>query len=349
MYLLRLIALLLFFFLLLPQTVFAVAEYIGSNKCSECHMDLYTNWLASGHHLQLRKAEKAQQTNLALPKGYSWDDISYVIGGIKTKAYFVDQNGYIITSAKDGSKDKTQYNLGDDSWSYYFPGEKKPYDCGFCHTTGYNSNGNQGGLEGIVGTWYEDGVGCEVCHGPGSEHIKDPVKRSIIRTRSEALCEKCHQRGGINHRPLRDLGLVRHHEQINELKAGPHKGLTCLNCHNPHQRASLTKYNCIICHSRASIDYEKSVHGKADIKCIECHMAKVPKSAISRASYIGKVRKHLFKINTTAEVSMFMTIEEEGKKSTFTKGFITVEFACLSCHGSQDKTWASKHAKGFHK
>ena len=70
---------------------------------------------------------------------------------------------------------------------------------------------------------------------------------------------------------------------------------------------------------------------------------------IERASYIGDVRKHLFKINTDPEAEMFTVIEEKSYKSIFAKGFVTVEFACLSCHGSRDKAWAAKHAVGFHK
>ena len=105
--------------IVLPRTAFAVAEYVGSKKCSECHLALYSDWSASGHHLQLRKAEDAQHASLSLPLGYSWDDLSYVIGGVKTKTQFVDLNGYIITSAKDGSKAKTQYHLEDGSWSFY--------------------------------------------------------------------------------------------------------------------------------------------------------------------------------------------------------------------------------------
>ena len=150
--------------MVLPQASFAVAEYVGSEKCSECHLALYSDWSATGHHLQLRKAEDAQHASLPLPQGYTWDDVSYVIGGVNKKARFVDRNGYLITSAKNGSKAKTQYNLENDSWSDYLPGEKKPYDCAFCHTTGYSLEGHQNGLLGIVGTWEEDGIGCEACH-----------------------------------------------------------------------------------------------------------------------------------------------------------------------------------------
>lgn len=77
-------------------------------------------------------------------------------------------------------------------------------------------------------------------------------------------------------------------------------------------------------------------------------MARLPRPAIARASYVGKVRTHLFKISIDPDVNMFKEIKEKGLKSTFTKGFITVEFACLSCHKSQDKAWSIEHAKGFH-
>ena len=37
-------------------------------------------------------------------------------------------------------------------------GEEKPYDCGSCHTTGYNPVGHQDGLEGIEGVAPNDAV-----------------------------------------------------------------------------------------------------------------------------------------------------------------------------------------------
>jgi len=348
MVMLRLAGVLLFALLFSPQTVIAAPEYIGSEICADCHASVHADWRETGHHLQLRDADVAQKTGFELPKGYTWDDISYVIGGFKTKANFVDKAGYIVTSAKNSSKSKTMYDLKDRTWSDYFPGEKKAYDCVSCHTTGYNPEGSQGGRPGIVGTWRENGIGCEMCHGPGSEHVDTPTRKYIIKTRSEVLCAQCHQRGGIDNRPLSEIGLVRHHEQINELKSGVHKGLSCLNCHNPHRRASRTKDNCTICHSRVATRYEQGVHGQEGITCIECHMAEIPKPAIARASYIGNVRTHLFKINVDTQASMFITIEEKGRISTFTEDFLALEFVCLGCHEAQTKKWALEHAKAFH-
>jgi hypothetical protein len=133
------------------------AYYVGSDQCFNCHADQFNDWQSSGHPWKIRKAAKARYAKLPLPPGYSWDEISYVIGGATKKARFIDLEGFIITGAKDGSEAKTQYNIEDGSWSFYHKGEKKPYKCGPCHMTGYSPEGNQDGRPGLIGTWVEDG------------------------------------------------------------------------------------------------------------------------------------------------------------------------------------------------
>ncbi len=325
------------------------ADYVGSEQCFECHKDQFNDWQASGHPWKLRKADKAQYSKLPLPPGYNWSDISYVIGGANKKARYIDLNGYIITTAKDGSEAKTQYNIEDGSWSYYHKGEKKPYKCGPCHMTNYSPEGNQDGLEGMIGTWSADGISCEECHGPGEAHIRNPQTANIIIDTTAQSCGKCHQRGGMDPAPPAGGGFIKHHEQINELMAGVHKDLSCVTCHDPHKRAIHAKNNCAECHSDVAASFAKNSHGMQGTTCVECHMPKASKSAISVASYTGDVRTHIFKINTDKDADMFETVEENGKKSTFAKGFVTVEYACLSCHGSRDKAWAAENAKGFHK
>ena len=48
-----------------------------------------------------------------------------------------------------------------ENWVPYHAGEEKPYNCGTCHTTGYVPEGNQDDMPGMIGTWAEDGIGCE--------------------------------------------------------------------------------------------------------------------------------------------------------------------------------------------
>ncbi|OGQ85887.1 MAG: hypothetical protein A2512_13465 [Deltaproteobacteria bacterium RIFOXYD12_FULL_56_24] len=327
----------------------SAADYVGSEKCFSCHKDQFNDWQASGHPWKLRKMEKARYAKLPLPKGWAWEDISYVIGGANKKARFIDKQGYIITTAKDGSEAKNQYNIEDGSWAFYHKGEKKPYTCGGCHTTGYSKEGHQDGLPGMIGTWKEDGIGCEACHGPASDHVAKPGKGNLKNDLSAESCGKCHQRGGMGPQPPASGGFIKHHEQINELKAGSHKDLTCVTCHDPHKRAIHAKNNCAECHDGIAKKFAGNIHGKQGTRCVECHMPKVSKSAISRSSYEADVRTHIMKLNTDPTVSMFETVEEKGKKSTFAKGFVTLDYACLRCHASRDRKWASDKAKGFHK
>ena len=75
---------------------------------------------------------------------------------------------------------------------------------------------------------------------------------------------------------------------------------------------------------------------------------RVTKSAIKLNSYTGDVRTHIFKINTDPNADMFSVVEEKGKKSTFAKNFVTVDYVCLGCHTSRDKVWAAQYSKEIH-
>ena len=35
-------------------------------------------------------------------------------------------------------------------------------------------------------------VQCEMCHGPGSQHVTNPIAGKMIRTPSKQLCTTCH-------------------------------------------------------------------------------------------------------------------------------------------------------------
>jgi hypothetical protein len=46
---------------------------------------------------------------------------------------------------------------------------------------------------------------------------------------------------------------------------------------------------------------------------------------------------------------MFATEEKEGKKYSYAKGFVTLDYVCLGCHASRDLDWAAREAKKIHK
>ncbi len=324
------------------------AEYVGSDACFRCHPAEYNDFRVSGHPYKLSRAEDAMKRPLPLPKGYSWSDISYVIGGAYKKARYMDRKGYIITAAKDGSDLKTQYNLETGTWSYYHKGEKKPYTCGKCHTTGYKNEGHQDNLEGIKGTWAFPGVQCEACHGPGGDHVSSGDKSKIKVDTSSALCGRCHIRGAKDKIPAKG-GFIRHHEQYNELLASPHKPLNCVSCHNPHKKAPFSiKKDCSFCHRAQTAAFNGSIMQQVGVRCIDCHMPRATKSAVKKGKFEGDIRTHIFRINIDPKANMFYTETINGKKKTFAKNFVTLDFACLSCHKNRDMAWAASKAKGIH-
>ncbi len=325
--------------------------YIGSEKCRDCHMDQFNHWQASGHPYKLRVAEKVRYTGIPLPKGFTWEDIAYVIGGKNKKARFIDQKGFIITQAKDGTPAPTQYNMIDGTWSNYNAGKVKPYKCGPCHMTAYQKEGHKDGLPGMIGDWVENGIGCEECHGPGSTHAyqQEPTKETIKKDIKGESCGKCHQRSGMDIPPLAAKGFVRHHEQFNEVNVGAHSGTDCVECHDPHKRAINIRATCISCHDeKGFVNYAETTHGKSGIPCVDCHMPRATKSAVKTGRFAGDVRTHLVKIELDSDATMFEKGKLGGKEVTFAKGFVTADFACLNCHGSRDRKWAAKNGEEIH-
>jgi hypothetical protein len=270
------------------------------------------------------------------PEGYTWDDITYVIGGYGWKARFIDERGYIITGADENAT--TQYNLVNDAiglggnWVGYHAGEvDKPYDCGTCHTTGYRPEGNQDGLEGLIGTWSEPGIRCEECHGPGSNHAESPYGVAMKVDRSSESCGACHSRGDVE---VIDAsgGFIKHHEQYEGLFQSKHRALTCVTCHDPHAGVlaareagtDTVKVQCESCHFEQAAVQASTV--MANFDCIECHMPRLAKSAVGDAeAYTGDLRAHLWAIDPN-QVSQF---NQDGSAAISQVG---LDFACKSCH-----------------
>lgn len=171
-------------------------------------------------------------TNNALGAPTSYDDVTYVVGGYHWKMRWLDAEGYIVTG------NNVQYNIRNSDGTLNIPdnhiddpdvmGDYKAsemnyqYKCGNCHTTGWKRTTTEDGdvrnldrqddLPGMGGTFAEQGVQCEACHGAGSEHIAAPSKENITkiamaRTTEDFLaedmgfgkavtCAECHTRDG---------------------------------------------------------------------------------------------------------------------------------------------------------
>ena len=353
--------------LLLPGIVVA-QDFQGSDYCISCHIpshvENYRDWSASGHPYKLMKGEEAKHRPIPLPLGTIWDDISYVIGGYKWKSRYIDTDGYIITVTEDEGGNAidggNQYNYLTGEWVDYHAGEvNKPYDCGTCHTTNWVTNenpedtaGNQDGLPGMWGTFDAGGIHCEQCHGNngGEGHMTGPDR---IDDSAEA-CGICHYRGSapgdeVNTIPASG-GFVKHHEQYNEHLAGPHGGMKCVTCHNPHKRGEFSIVReCSACHPSKVESFEAS-HSMAGygVSCEDCHMPYATKSANQLGPFEGDLQTHIFYIDTDADANMFtedgslVVLDDEGKAA------VTLDFACKRCHETAEMAELGRHAKNFH-
>ncbi len=144
------------------------------------------------------------------------------------------------------------------------------------------------------------GVGCEVCHGPGSDHVaamqKGDLKHSGIEkmatwsaTRLNLLCAKCHRgpndvdASGAEARMtnrFQPFGLM---NSVCFQKSGD--SLSCIACHAPHDNATknqkIYEAACLKCHSMQpeAVAFAASKHFDVRVcpvnardKCVGCHM-----------------------------------------------------------------------------
>jgi len=97
-------ALLSVFFVAICVSYVSGADYVGSEACFKCHIEQFNDFKVSGHPYKIQKSNTAKFWPIPLPKGYTWDDISYVIGGFHKKTRYMDTKGYLITQDKKGER-----------------------------------------------------------------------------------------------------------------------------------------------------------------------------------------------------------------------------------------------------
>lgn len=315
------------------------AAYVGSETCQKCHEELHAAHAQTGHAFILNRVVDGQppvypDSEVELPEGYAWENISYVVGGYGWKALFLDLQGNIITGT-------TQFNLEnkrldtDAGFVEAHVGDSTAYTCGACHTTGYIPEGNQDGLPGLVGAWAEAGVGCEACHGPGSNHANDPYLARMLVNRDSETCGACHSFGSKTVLEAAD-GFIHNYQQYDELFLSKKRIMNCVDCHEPHQgtrtgKGLSIKTECETCHLE-STDYQK-ITDRRHAACVDCHMPYASLSAVGNVDlYMADVRTHLMSINPRATEQF-----DEKDGTTFANPYLTLEFACKGCHNEDGR------------
>lgn len=364
-------------------------EYAGSSVCQPCHSSQHANWIQSGHPYKIQKLESGQppvypaglsshkvvgtEVDYMLqpgvpqpPKGYTWDQVGWVLGGYHSNARFLDTQGFKIHG------DSAQYNLITDKWVAYNGTTPAlgnySYSCFKCHTTGASEETTPEfeAYPGIIGSWVESGVGCEGCHGPAKDHTTDFANIKPPKEGYET-CNNCHARDRgeeyeWNYRvqwrtqTVNDVptGFIRHREQGDMMGASKHAtaGLTCATCHNPHKSVYYEMgglkddVSCETCHPN------KEIAGHDQTECVDCHMPFAAKNGDVKTPFISEQSAHYWNI-ITEPVTMFANIDTIGgnffiKTDDSGMSGLTLDYTCMQCHVDKDVEWASSNAQNMH-
>jgi len=304
-----------------------------------------------------------QQYLIELPDGFiqalniAWDSRPKKEGG---------QHWYHLRSDEDITREHPFY------WTRYF--QNWNGRCADCHSTSVNKNYDSENHR-FNTTWSEINVGCEACHGPGSQHVaiindakyteantgftytkQKPLFWQFTKSSAIAqpkgkkneqhidMCGTCHalrnqlDENFIGHK-FHDTNLIRlplppnyfPDGQILEevfvmgsfLQSKMHeKGVTCMNCHDPHTNKVLVEGNglCGQCHDAQIFDSpQHHFHdtGSAGAQCVNCHMPE--------RVYMGvdNRRDHSFTV----------------PRPQLSKD-LGVPNACTQCHSEKSDDWA---------
>ena len=186
------------------------AHYVGSQACQKCHSSIYERWKKTPMANVVRDPRDHPEvitpdlgTNRVAK--FTRDQVAFVYGSLWKQRYFtkVGENYFPLPVQWDiATRQWLPYKIpatGADWWTAYYPNDnmQRPTGptCDGCHSVGYDIHTKR------VAEW---NVGCERCHGPGSEHVGHATRDNILNpaqmdsVADTDTCIQCHSQG----RPL---------------------------------------------------------------------------------------------------------------------------------------------------
>jgi predicted CXXCH cytochrome family protein len=185
------------------------AHYVGSQSCKKCHAQIYEHWQKTPMANVVR--DPREHLDAIIPDlstntiaKFTREQVALVYGSLWKQRYFTKiGDDYFPEPAQ---WDVTHHMWrpyfvakGTDWWEPFYPPDnmQRPTGptCDGCHSVNYDIHTKQ------VAEW---NVGCEKCHGPGSEHAQHPSRGNILNpsrmdyVQASDSCIQCHSQG----RPL---------------------------------------------------------------------------------------------------------------------------------------------------
>lgn len=372
------------------------SEFIGDESCVSCHQQQHEDWHNSHHDWAMKtpndstvlgafdnrslKMDGVQYKFYKLNNEF-WVDvqeknekakthkIEYTFGFDPLQQYLIQgENGEVHTlRASWDTKNKKWYHqyagdvIAPDNWLHWQKGGQRWNTmCASCHSTDLQKNY---AIENrtFKTTFKTINVGCESCHGKGSNHVNwakngasgDPqIFKPKDQTSILNQCAPCHaRRARITHNAepgslFSDHFLVQtlnpsFYELDGQIKEEDYvfgsflsskmyqEGVKCNDCHDPHSLKLKAEGNnlCLSCHEPEynSKNHHKHELGTSGSECVNCHM--------TGKNYMGHDfrRDHSFRIPRPDQSLKFGTSN-----------------ACTGCHEDKTDKWAAKRIEDWY-
>lgn len=276
------------------------ATYVGSDVCRGCHNGLHSvtavaAWEKSAHPRAMWSASEPPEGvqilgDFSAHAPFPRARIAYVLGAGRHAQAYLDKDYQVLPG---------EWQVQAKVWTPREVVDGKT-QCIGCHATGFGGADN---------SWKAMGVGCEMCHGPGSEHMVSRDKKATIVNpmsldpqKRAMVCAQCHSQGKSKDRvhafptgfepgddldqaflyaPLRPQGA--RNSQYNELRFGGGEHLSggtgCTTCHDAHAPAGAALLRqalpglCTQCHQHLAGPQHNS-ESLTRGSCTVCHMPK---------------------------------------------------------------------------
>jgi predicted CXXCH cytochrome family protein len=371
-----------------PQAV--APTYVGSTVCKTCHPAMYERW--SKTRMANVVADPKVHPEVILPDfskpdplvTFKKEDIAFVYGTKWKQRYFqkVGDDYYPLGAQWDVAHQIWRaYNVanGTDWWTKFYPqaNSARPTGplCDGCHSVNYNIQ---------TKTVTEWNVGCEKCHGPGSEHARRPSRANIVNparldyVQANNVCIQCHSQGQPLTSPIEGkyydwpvgfrVGLdLKNFWKLEEHKLGETTfthfpdGTGHKNRMQGNDFATSVMYTrgvtCFSCHDVHGTGNNADLLKPASVMCLQCHGPQSPNgphtSTIEghthhQAGSAGNecVGCHMPKIEQTiADINVRShTFKFIPPSATET---LRIPNSCNSCHADKTVEWAKDALKSW--
>ena len=279
----------------------ASATYLGSGACKECHAAIYDRWIKTPMANVVRDPREHPDAIVAdfakadPPVGFTVDDVALTYGSRWKQRYFkkVGDDYFVFPAQWDVTHKKWRpYFVKDDWWAPLHPPDnfQRPTGplCDGCHSVNYDIE------KKTVTEW---NVGCERCHGPGSEHAKHPPGHIVNAARLGAVaasdvCIQCHSQGRPVKNPiagkyydwpmgydvtrkLSDVWSLEEHRLGETTFTHFADGTAHKNRMQGNDFVTSLMYThgvtCFTCHDAHGTAYEGSLRKPGSDVCLDCH------------------------------------------------------------------------------